>query len=99
MCTVFYALNTADHPKFVLFALDEWPPMSVHEFGVGKGLREIDALMAAVKNLQESCKGTVSAANSLNDPSGTDPSPSTLCVDSQSHKQPTLITKDVSIQC
>ena len=53
ICTVFYTLDVCDQPTFVAKALNRLPPMSVHEFGVGKILSEIEALKTAVKKLSE----------------------------------------------
>jgi hypothetical protein len=53
ICTVFYTLDVAEQPTFTAKSLRKLPPLTVHEFGVGKILCEIQALKMAVSTLQE----------------------------------------------
>lgn len=60
MCTIFYSLDIA---TFVAHTLSKLPPITSHEFGVGKILREIEALKVVMKNIGETY--TSSSSNEL----------------------------------
>jgi hypothetical protein len=77
---VFYILDVAEQPKFVAQALSKLPPMTVHEFGVGKILCEIEALKMAVNNLQVTNTGTQSEGHLPKDSACTFQPSATSCL-------------------
>lgn len=61
ICTVFYTTELQRQPLFVAMSLTKLPPITTHDVGVGRILRELDSVKMCLRNLETCCRPAVVA--------------------------------------
>ena len=58
ICTLFLTTAPEKQPIFVAKSLTKLPPVTTHEFGVGRILNELDEIKGSIKNIANICEKT-----------------------------------------